>query len=103
MTDRYIVFSLLSTVYTTDEIGQEIAHEAERTVFGETSGVSLNEWSKAGQLGMKPEMRIAMFAPDYDNETKCIVNGTKYSIYRTYFSNNGTVELYLQRYAADVN
>lgn len=91
-----LIFSLISKTYITDAIGQKIAQETKRTVYGTKYPITRAEWNTGGQNGLKPEFMIAMFTYDYQGEELAEVEGARYGIYRTY-TNNDRVELYMER------
>ena len=99
--DRSIEFTLLSVAYSQNSFGGFEETTTERKVFGQITSVSRDEFFSAGQNGFKPEYRITMFAFDYLGEKRCVFEGQEYSIYRTYFGRNDTVELYLEKRAGD--
>lgn len=100
--DRSVIVTLLDEVIYRDDIGQELPNYSEREVFASVGSVSLNEWATAGNLGMKPELKITMFAPDYEGEKIVVVDGKRYNVYRTFVAKNENIELYVQRDVNDV-
>jgi len=99
--DKSIVFQLLTVTRTPDSIGQYVDTVTKRTVYGQISSVSMDEFFAGGQNGFKPEYRITMFGPDYEGELRCEIDNVEYSIYRVYHGRTDTVELYLERRAGD--
>lgn len=97
--DRSRVITLIQTTYTVDKIGQQVPVEIGRDVFCNVSSVSASEFFDAGRAGIKPEYRVTMFAPDYEQEEIVELDGKRYGVYRTYLGQNETVELYLERKA----
>lgn len=95
--DRSTDFILVAKTRTQDSIGQYIATPSERTVYGSVGSVSRDEFFSGGEAGFKPELRVTMFAPDYEGEDLAIVDGVYYTIYRTYYAKNDMVELYMER------
>lgn len=95
--DRSITFDLVSVERTQDSIGQWTETETTRTVFGQISSVSMDEFFSGGQNGFKPEYRITMFGPDYEGEKICAIGDDYFTIYRVYFTRSDTVELYLEK------
>ena len=86
---------LLSTVYTTDTIGQAEPTTTEKSVMGYIGSVSAQEDERAGQRGFKDLHEAVIWAAEYHNEEVAIVNGRRYQIYRYYARSDGRVELYL--------
>ena len=99
--DRSIVFSLLAVEWTQDSIGQWKEEVSQSTVYGQIASVSMDEFFSGGQNGYKPEYRITMFGPDYNDEQRCEIDGVEYSIYRVYRGRTDTVELYVERRTGD--
>lgn len=95
--DRSIAFDLLTSTLTKDTIGGYIETQQHRTVYGQITSVSMDEFFSGGANGFRPEYRITMFGPDYQGERTCEVDGVEYNIYRTYAGRNDTLELYLER------
>lgn len=95
--DRSDVLTLIRMDYKEDAMAQQIPIEAKRDVFCNIGSVTLNEWSQGGQLGLKPELRAVVFAPDYEGEEIAEYNGARYSVYRTYTGKDDSMELYLER------
>lgn len=92
-----MIFYLLHADQTQDTIGQWVETVTERPVYGQVSSVSANEFFAGGQNGFKPELRITMFAPDYEGEEVLRYNGNLYTIYRTYLARTDMIELYVER------
>ena len=94
--DNSIIFSLISEAFIIDDIGQRIATETSREVYGQKGAITRAEWNAAAQQGLKPSYEVTMFAYDYEGEEIAEVDGERYTIYRTY-KRNDTVELYLEK------
>lgn len=99
--DRSVDFYLLTETRTQDAILQWVTTVEKRLVFGRVQSVTANEFFAGGQNGFKPELRITMFAPDYQGEENLEINGKQYSIYRTYYGTNDTLELYVEKRRGD--
>lgn len=100
--DKSIVFTLLTVERTQDTFGQWKEEVTRSTVYGQITSVSADEFFAGGQNGYKPEYRITMFAPDYNDEQRCEIDGVEYSIYRTYRGRTDTIELYVERRTGDI-
>lgn len=99
--DRSIAFDLVSEVYVTDRIGQKVSRYARRKVYGQTDSITRAEWSAAGEMGLKPDLMIRMFAGDYQGEKIVYLESGEgdlapYGIYRTYRRRDDKIELYLE-------
>lgn len=99
--DRSVVFYLLTPTHSQDNIGQWVETVEKRHVFGQVTSVTASEFFAGGQNGFQPELRITMFAPDYQEEENLELDGRVYSIYRRYYGRNDTLELYLERRRGD--
>lgn len=95
--DQSVTVKLISKTYAADSIGQQVATEVEKTIFGQLQSVSQQEFYNGGQLGLKPEYKITVFAPEYAGQDVVEVNGVRYSVYRTYVRNDEQIELYCER------
>ena len=97
--DRSNPMTLIDVTYTTDSIGQKVESESSRTVYCNLRSVSRAEWKDAGEMGFKPSLVATMFAYDFKGESMAEIDGKRYGVYRTYFSTNDTIELYLEEKA----
>lgn len=95
--DRSNVITLIGEAFVKNEYGVQIPTETRREVYCNVTSVSLSEWSEGGRLGLNPEFRMTMFAPDYLGEKVLEFNGVRYAIYRTYYGRNDTLDLYVER------
>lgn len=95
--DRSNVVTLISETYTADSIGQMVATEVTHDVFCNVSSVTQSEWFNGGQNGLRPELRVTLFAPDYEDQKIVEFNGVRYGVYRTYIRQDELLELYLER------
>ena len=89
--------TLVAETYLVDEYGVERSSETEKTVYGYYDSVTASEVFEGGRNGLNPSFRFCMTELDYDGQTILVRDGEKYSIYRTYKPNNGTIELYCER------
>lgn len=97
--DRSTPIYLVHETKTQNAIGEWVSSEELRKVYANVSSVSASEFFNASQIGLNPEIRFTMFAPDYDGETKVEYNGFRFSIYRIYRATTDRMELYAQREA----
>ena len=92
---RDIVIKLISETYTFDEVLNQIATETVKEVYGSIESISQSEFFNAGQSGFKPDYKVVVWGFEYSNENVVEINGTKYSVYRTYSRKDDKIELYL--------
>lgn len=97
--DRSTPIYLVQVTREQNEIGEWICTETPRKVYANVSSVSASEYFNASQIGLNPEIRFTMFAPDYDGELVVELNGVRYSVYRIYKATTDKLELYAQREA----
>ena len=94
--DKNCVIDLIVTAYTKDTLGQYTYASTKRTVFAKCTSVSQTEWFEGGRIGLNPQYRFTLFAGDYAGEKELEYNGTRYTIYRTYYASGDIVELYTE-------
>ena len=97
--ERLADISLINTTHQTDAIGQQLEEEeVARTLLATLHGISRQEWSMAAQTGLNPEgMAFLRDSADYEGEVLLELNGDRYSIYRTYPTDDGGIELYYRK------
>lgn len=94
--DRSNVIYLIGKTYAADSIGQYVPTQVKREVYCDVRSITRAEWYDAGRQGFKPDISFVMFAPDYQGENEIEYNERRYSVYRTYISQNEALELYCQ-------
>lgn len=97
--DRSTPIYLVRQTREQNAIGEWISTETQRRVFANVSSISASEYFNASQIGLNPEVRFTMFAPDYDGELIVELNGVRFSVYRIYRATTDKLELYAQREA----
>ena len=95
--DRSEVISLIAVTTSRDDYGVMRKTETKRDVFCDVSSVTQSEFFEGGRNGLNPEYRFTMFRYDYADESIVEYKGNRYSVYRTYFGRNDTIELYVER------
>ena len=95
--DRSDQITLVAETWTEDDYGVEQPTEKKTTVFCDITSVTGSEIAEFGRNGINPELRMTMFRYDYNGERIVEYNGDRYSVYRTYFARNDTIELYVER------
>lgn len=95
--DRSSLIALVNESQTQDENGVWRTTRTERTVFAQIESVTRAEFFEGGRNGLNPEFKFTMFFGDYEDEREVVWNGKHYGIYRVYYGNNDTIELYAER------
>ena len=90
------VCKLISKAITTDDLGFPVAVETEYETFCSVSSVSRSEFFNAGKAGMVPEYKITVNAIEYDGQPEVEYDGKRYTIYRTYRTDEDMMELYAE-------
>jgi len=93
MTD---VLTLIAQTITTDDFGNEVATETTNTLFCEVDSITQSEFYAAEDTELNPEYRFTVFFGDYNGQSICEYNGTRYAFYRTYRQGD-YMELYAER------
>lgn len=100
--DRSELASLITETWTTDALGVPQKTEKDRDVFVAVDSVTASEWFNGARQGLNPEFRFTMFRFDYADEKIIEYKGNRYTIYRTYYGRDDTIELYAQRKQGNV-
>lgn len=90
------VITLITQTIETDELGNEVATEEEKTVFCEVDTISQSEFYAAANTELNPEYRFTVFFGDYDGQKLVKYQGKRYVIYRSYRAGDD-LELYVER------
>ena len=101
--DRSTPIYLVHEAREQNGIGEWVSTETLRKVYANVSSISASEYFSASQIGLNPEMRFTMFAPDYQGELAVEYNGIRFSVYRIYRATTDKMELYAQREAGTAN
>ena len=99
--DRSDVITLLTVTHEQDDNGIWQETLSGRDVFCQVASVSMNEFFEAGRNGLNPEFQFTMFGGNYQGERLVRFHGQTYSVYRTYWDRNDTIELYVERTGGD--
>ena len=89
------VCELIGVTLTKDELQQEIETEVNRLVFCNRQSITMSEFYQAGQTDIKAAHKFVMNSMDYQDERLIRFKGKRYSIYRT-FETNDYIELYAE-------
>ena len=95
--DRSDEIKLITETWAEDTYGVLQPTETTKTVFCDVGSVTGSEIAEFGRNGINPELRMTMFRYDYGGQRIVEYNGDRYSVYRTYFARNDTIELYVER------
>lgn len=95
--DRSTPITLIGRSYAADKYGVLQPTPTKRTVYANVTSVTGAEWFEGGRNGLNPELRVVMFAPDYQGEEVVQIGPFEYSVYRTYHARTDVLELYLER------
>lgn len=68
-----------------------------REIFAEVLSTGAAEFFRAGKMGLKPEYKISVYAPEYEGEQLIEYDGKVYEIYRTYQNSADKIELYVKK------
>lgn len=72
--------------------------ETEREVFCDVMSVGMREAYEAMANGHRPDIRLLLSDyAEYQGESECIFEGTRYGILRTYVRDDAGIELTLER------
>ena len=89
--------NLLTSTYTSDEIGQSILTESKKAVFAYVRSASQSEFFNAGEIGLKPDKVFDVLLTEYDGQAGVECNSEVYTIYRSYIRDDGRIELYAEK------
>ena len=95
--DRSTPIYLIAEAYTEDAYGVLKPTQTRRLVYANVTSVSSDEWFEGGRNGLNPELRVRMFAPDYEGEEIVEIGGKQFAIYRTYQARTDIIELYVEK------
>ena len=101
--DRSTPIYLVHETKAQNDIGEWVPTEVLRKVYANVTSISASEYFSASQIGLNPEIRFTMFAPDYQGELAVEYNGIRFSVYRIYRATSDKMELYAQREAGTAN
>lgn len=90
---------LISRTFTIDEVGNQTATETETLIPVEIRSVSRDEFYRAGEQKLNPEMVLITAAENYSGQELVKVDNVRYSIYRKYQdpAKNDDIELYCRK------
>ena len=90
---------LISCTFPIDEVGNQVATEQEKLIPVEIRSVSRDEFYRAGEQKLNPEMVLTTAAENYNGEELVRIGAVRYSIYRKYQDplKSDDIELYLRK------
>lgn len=88
---------LLTSTYTSDDIGQQIPVDTKKAVFAYVRSASQSEFFNAGEAGFKPDKVFDVLLTEYEGQSGVEFGSDVYTIYRTYDRDDGRVELYAEK------
>lgn len=93
---------LLQTMYTKDELGQQIPVSRSKPALVTVKNIGQSELFKAGQAGLNPDIRLDISMYDYEGEKELQFMGNTYTVYRNFTRfEDETIELYLTKKAGN--
>lgn len=90
------VCTLISKTFTQDEVGFPVATDTTYETFCQVQSVSRAEFFNAGKAGLTPEYVFTVNAVEYDGQSEVEYEGKRYTIYRTYRTDEDMMELYAE-------
>lgn len=89
---------LLQHTFAPDTIGNQIPTTKKVSIPIEIKSITRDEFYKAGEQKLNPEMMVTTAAINYSGEEFIEIDGITYAIYRKYRdSNSDEIELYLRK------
>lgn len=90
------VLTLLRPAYAKDELLQPVKTYTSRKVYANSFTIGKQEFSLAGQVGLRADLAFQINSIDYFGEELVEYNGERYKVYRPAVSGDRTT-LYLQK------
>lgn len=95
--DRSAVIYLLKEENVQNDDGTWSGNLTKRKVYAQVASITRSEWFEGRRNGLNGELKFTMFAPDYHDEEILEHNSKRYTIYRTYVTDDENIELYVER------
>lgn len=93
---------LLQHTFASDAIGNQIPTTKKVSIPIEIKSITRDEFYKAGEQKLNPEMMVTTAAINYSGEELIEIDSVVYAIYRKYRdSNSDEIELYLRKEAGN--
>lgn len=98
--DKSQLITLEAPRYKMDSLDQHVQDGVtQREIFCSVKSITRSEWAAAAQNGRKAAFCVTVWADEYEGETVAMLDGIRYSIYRTYQTSSEDMELYLEQKA----
>ena len=104
MSDKNQRCYLITYFSTQDDSGFEPDNPTEirKKVWCRIESVSGKEFARMGQNNIRPQLRVTLWASEYDDQDTVEIDGKKYGVYRIFQAGADEVELYLERKSGDI-
>ena len=90
--------NLIKRTFAFDEVGNQTATETKSPIPIEIRSITRDEFFKAGEQKLNPEMMVTTAAINYQGEELIEIDSVVYTIYRKYRdANSDDIELYLRK------
>lgn len=98
------MITLIKQTDITDEYGDSVTTQTERSVYVETMSISQKEFYQANEQGLKPEMKFKLADyEDYQDEELVRYHDTDYKVLRTYKTQRNELEITVYGGVKDVS
>lgn len=84
---------LIAQTKATNDAGDPVKVETERRVFMERRDVRQSEYYQAAAAGMRAELLLVAWTPDYEGESILRIGSERYKVNRTYRKSARETEL----------
>lgn len=89
---------LIARTFAFDSYGNQTATETKTLIPIDDKSITRDEFYRAGEQKLNPEMMVTTAAVNYSNEELIEIDGVKYAIYRKYSDDKtDDIELYLRK------
>ena len=90
--------NLITRSFDFDDYGNQVATETKNPIPIEVHSISRNEFYRAGEQKLNPDMMVTTAAINYSGEELIEIDSVYYTIYRSYRDENtDDIELYLRK------
>lgn len=94
------LIQLIDEEFTQDDLGIQTSTETKRNIWARIQSVKRADWYAAGRNGLQPSLVAVTPVFNYAGEKIAVVQGRRYSIYRTFSPEDSDyIELYLEEKA----